>query len=253
MLRKELIDYLATLLETDKFKDYCVNGLQVEGKDEINRIVTGVSVSRRLFAEAIAKNADAVIVHHGLFWNGDADPFRLNGIMAARVRDLMTHDINLFGFHLPLDIHPTLGNNAQIAQKLGMEVMDRVDIEEWEKAGFVCQLSEPVARDVFLSKVDQELDAQAQLFPYGAGTVHRVLVLSGGSSKYYRVAVENDCDSFLGGDIHESVVRSAEEAGLNFVSGGHYNTEKWGIIALGDHLKEKFGLDVQWVDIPNPV
>ena len=140
MLRKELADYLATLLETDKFKDYCVNGLQVEGKDEINRIVTGVSVSRRLFAEAIAKNADAVIVHHGLFWKGDPDPFHLNGIMAARVRDLMTHDINLFGFHLPLDIHPTLGNNAQIAQKLGMEVMDRVDIEEWEKAAFVCQL-----------------------------------------------------------------------------------------------------------------
>ncbi len=253
MLRKELSEYLATLLETERFKDYCVNGIQVEGKDEINRIVTGVSVSRRLFAEAIANNADAVIVHHGLFWKGDPDPFHLNEVMAARVRDLMKHDINLYGYHLPLDTHPTLGNNAQIAQKLGMEVMDRVDIEDWEKAGFVCRLPEPVVRDAFLRKVDQELDTQAQLFPYGADQVHRVLVLSGGSSKYYRVALENDCDTFLGGDIHENVVRSVEEAGLNFVAGGHYNTEKCGIMALGDHLREKFGLDVEWVDVPNPV
>ena len=253
MKRQELDDYLADLLHVQQVKDYCVNGLQVEGREEINRIVTGVSVSRRLFREAIERNADAVIVHHGLFWKRDADPIHITGLRAARVRDLMVNDINLFGYHAPLDIHPTLGNNAQIAQKLGMKVVDRVDIEDWQEAGYICELPQPIDRNKFVQSVDQNLGAESMLFPFGSKEVRRVFICSGGSSVFYHLAKENNCDTFLGGDIKENVVRWVEEAGLNFVAGGHYNTEKWGIIALGDHLRDKLKLDVTWIDIPNPV
>jgi dinuclear metal center YbgI/SA1388 family protein len=253
MRRQELVDYLAHLLEVDKFRDYCVNGLQVEGREEIHRIVTGVSASRRLFAEAIKRKADAVIVHHGLFWKSDPDPFYLAGLQAARVRDLLINDISLLGYHLPLDSHPTLGNNAQIAKRLGMEVEKRVDVNDWPNAGYVCKLPEPVRRDVFVEKVDGKLDAEARVFPYGLDKVERVMVISGGSSDFYRLALGNQCDTFLGGDIREGVVRLLEEGQLNFVAAGHYNTEKWGIIALGNHLVEKLKLEVQWVDVPNPV
>jgi dinuclear metal center YbgI/SA1388 family protein len=253
MKRQELVEYLAGLLEVDGFKDYCVNGLQVEGREDIQRIVTGVSVSRRLFAEAIERKADAVIVHHGLFWNNDPSPFFLTGLRAARVRDLMAHDINLFGYHLPLDSHPKLGNNARIAMRLGMEVVNRVVIEEWRDAGYICELPVPVGQDDFRENVDELLGTKSMLFGFGPEKVHRVLVCSGGSSTFYNVAVDNGCDTFLGGEIKESIVRLVEEAGLNFMAAGHYNTEKWGIQALGDHLREKLGLDVDWVDIPNPV
>jgi dinuclear metal center YbgI/SA1388 family protein len=230
-----------------------VNGLQVEGKEDIQRIVTGVSVSRRLFAEAIQRKADAIIVHHGLFWKGDPVPSTLTGLVADRVRDLIKHDINLFGYHGPLDIHPVLGNNAQIAKKLGLHVVNRVRIEEWEGAGYVCENPKAVPREGFVESVNTNLDTEALLFGFGSETVHRVLVCSGGCSIYYYVAKENGCDTFFSGEIKESIVRLADEAGLNFIAAGHYNTEKWGIIALGDHLREKFGLDVDWVDIPNPV
>jgi dinuclear metal center YbgI/SA1388 family protein len=253
MKRQELEDYLASLLEVDGFKDYCVNGLQVEGREDIQRIVTGVSVSRRLFAEAVMRKADAVIVHHGLFWNSDPSPFYLTGLQAARVHDLMAHNINLFGYHLPLDSHPTLGNNARIAMRLGMDVVDRVTIEDWRDAGYICELPVAVSTADFRENVDELLGTEAMLFGFGAENVHRVFVCSGGSSGYYYVAIENNCDTFLGGEIKESMVRLVEEAGLNFVAAGHYNTEKWGIQALGDHLREKLGLDVDWIDIPNPV
>jgi dinuclear metal center YbgI/SA1388 family protein len=253
MKRQELIEYLANLLETNKFHDYCVNGLQVEGSDSIDRIITGVSISRRLIAEAVTRKAEAIIVHHGLFWKSDSNPMSLTGILADRVRDLMMNNINLLAYHLPLDSHPTLGNNAQIALRLGMEAKERVDIDDWIGGGLVCEPPEPISRAVFLKYIDGTLDSNARLFPFGPDVVKRVFVCSGGSSDFYRKALEYNCDTFLGGDIRESVVRLAEEAGLNFIAAGHYNTEKPGILALGDHLIEKLNLDVQWIDIPNPV
>jgi putative NIF3 family GTP cyclohydrolase 1 type 2 len=134
-----------------------------------------------------------------------------------------------------------------------MEVVDRVAIEDWEEAGYICELTDAVQRDVFVKLVDTELNTESMLFGFGSECVHRILICSGGSSAYYFVAKENNCDTFLGGEIKESIVRLVEESELNFVASGHYNTEKWGIIALGDHLREKFGLDVSWVDVPNPV
>jgi len=253
MKRQDLIDYLAELLRIDKFNDFCINGLQVEGKDNIDRIITGVTISRRLIAEAITQQTDAIIVHHGLFWKGDSNPLSLIGILAARVRDLMVNNINLLAYHLPLDSHPTLGNNAQIAERLGMEVKERVDIDDWIGGGLVCEQSEPVSREVFQKYIDGTLGSESRLFAFGTNFVKKVFVCSGGSSDFYRKALEHGCDTFLGGDIRESIVRLAEEAGLNFIAAGHYNTEKAGLIALGNHLIEKLNLDVHWIDIPNPV
>ena len=245
--RDKIVCYLNELLNITEFDDYCVNGLQVEGKKNIQKVILGVSASLRLFQQAVEKNADMVLVHHGVFWKSDPSPFALTGIFRERLALLLKNDINLLAYHLPLDAHPEFGNNAQIMKLLNITTIKPIDV------GFLGELNSKLNREKFLKIVNQKLDTESQFFPFGSSEVHRIMVMSGGSSNYYKLAIENNADTFIGGEIKENVVRELEEVGLNYINAGHYNTEKFGVQALRSVLAEKFNLSCDFIDVPNPV
>ncbi len=246
--RDELIGYMNDVLNIAEFhNDDSINGLQVEGKDEIERIVLGVSVSERLFKAAVEREADLILVHHGLFWRNAPTPYLLTGLFHRRVSLLIKHDINLAAYHLPLDAHPELGNNAQLLKRLSIEPIKPIEV------GYLGRLRNPLSLERWVKIINKELQTTAQVFAFGPAEVHRVLVISGSSSRFYQLALDNDVDTFLGGDMRENVVREIEEVGLNFIHAGHYNTEKFGIQALGEKIKHEFDVECDFIDIPNPV
>jgi len=245
--RDQIIQYIQQLLTPEVFEDYCVNGLQVQGKAEIKKIVLGVSVSERLFKQAVAARADMIIVHHGLFWKNAPNPMQISGALYHRLRILIQNEINLLGYHLPLDAHPEIGNNAQIVEKLGLNLEKPVDV------GFLANFTQPIPFDSFKKAVEQKLETSTFALNYGAKQVQKVLVISGGSSPGFMQAIEHGADTFLAGDIRENVVRTIEELGLNFINAGHYNTEKFGVQALGKRLEKQFSIDCEFIDIPNPI
>ena len=252
--RDELDGYLAELLDTASFDDYCVNGLQVEGRSEIRKVITGVSVSQGLFSEAISRKADAVIIHHGLFWKNSPHPMALTGVLRDRVKMLLDHDINLFGYHLPLDVHPELGNNALIARALEIDDPEFVPIEGSPiPMASVGELPSSMLFEDFIKHTDEILNTHGVGLSFGAREVKRVFILSGGGGGYFLGAYRSGADVMVTGTLREDGVRIAEELGLSLYAAGHYNSEKWGIRALGEHLKEKFNLDVDFIDVPNPI
>jgi len=245
--RNEIIRFINEFLSVSEFDDYCVNGLQVEGKSEINKIICGVSVSQRFFQQAIARQADMIIVHHGIFWKNDPSPFALTGFLKERLAMLLKNDINLLAYHLPLDAHPEIGNNAQILKRLGITPIQPVDV------GFLGELDSSIDITSFVKKVNSKLETNAQTFLYGPDEVQRVLVISGASAISYKLAIEYQADTFLGGDIRENIVRELEETGINYINAGHYNTERFGIQALCKVIAKQFSLACDYIDIPNPV
>ncbi|HHM23462.1 MAG TPA: Nif3-like dinuclear metal center hexameric protein, partial [Bacteroidetes bacterium] len=223
------------------------NGLQVEGKAQIRHLVSGVSVSERLFREAAARKADAVLVHHGFFWKSDPHPYVIRGIRKRRLKILLENDINLYAYHLPLDAHPEVGNNIEILRRLNIPPLEAVEV------GFIGYVNRYTELDDLVLKIADLFEAKPQVFAFGKTQVQKILVISGSSSPACEKAAELGIDTFLGGDIREEQVRVCEELGLNFIAAGHYNTEKFGVQALSQHLAEKFGLKTEFIDIPNPV
>ena len=245
--RNKIVSYLNELLGISDFDDYCVNGLQVEGKKNVRKIIFGVSVSKRLFQQAIERNADMIIVHHGIFWKSNPFPFFLVGIFRERLALLIKNDINLLGYHLPLDAHPEFGNNAQLMSLLNIEPVKSVEI------GLLGKLKEKMPRQAFIELVNEKVGTQAQIFPFGSNYVKRIYISSGGSSHHYKLAKENDADTFIGGDIKENIVRELEETAINYINAGHYNTETLGVKALTNIIAKKFDVDCEFVDVPNSV
>lgn len=245
--RNEIIQFINELLLPENFNDLCVNGLQVEGQLEINKIVIGVSVSERFIQKAIEAGANMIILHHGLLWKSDPHPLHITGILYRRLRLLIENGINLAGYHLPLDAHPEIGNNAQIIQRLGLQQLDAVDV------GFVGEYTHPIPFDEFHKRVDETLSTKSFVLPYGQPEVKRVLAISGGSSPAYKQALAVNADTFISGDIRENLVRNIEEVQLNYLNAGHYNTERFGIQTLGQKIREKFTIPCEFIDIPNPV
>ncbi len=249
-----LINNLAELLDTKSFQDYCVNGLQVEGRDEVQIVTTGVSASARLFEEAVSRKADAVIVHHGLFWKNTQHPLALTGALGRRVKLLHQNNISLLGYHLPLDGHAEFGNNAIIAKRLGLEGIDIVPITGTENPiAAVGSFSEPVDVSTVIENANSLHNANGLLLSFGPKMVQRVFILAGGGGSFYMDAVKHHADLMITGELKEDVVRYADELKLNLYAAGHYNSEKWGIIELGNFLSSEFGLNVDFVDVPNPV
>jgi len=245
--RDKILYFINDFLNVADFEDYCTNGLQVEGKQQIEKIVLGVSSSERLFVEAVNRNADMIIVHHGLFWKNDPLPFSLIGIVRNRLALLLKNDINLAGYHLPLDAHPEIGNNAQLIKLLNLEIILAADV------GFLCKLHSPTTFPSFVKLAEQKLDTKTMSFPFGNDQVSQVLVISGSGSSYYPMAIELGADTFITGDIRESQVRAIEEVSLNLIIAGHYNTEKLGVQALGRVLEQQFDVSCEFIDIPNPI
>lgn len=241
-----IIDFIDDYLSPSDFDDGCVNGLQVEGKHGINKIVLGVSSSQQLFQRAIEESADLIIVHHGLFWKKQP-LLSVTGILKQRLELLIKNDISLLGYHLPLDAHPKVGHNAEILSVLNLNQKEAVD------AGFVGEYETPMAFNSFENLVKEKICETPFVLPYGSNEVKRVLVISGGSSGDYGLAKEVGADTFICGDMRENFVREIEETGLNVINAGHYNTEVFGIRALGELLEKVFNVPCVFIDIPNPV
>jgi len=248
MKREELVSYLDGLLMPGKFRDYCPNGLQVEGSSEITRIVTGVTASQALLDAAVSCHADAILVHHGYFWKGEDG--RVTGIRRKRLATLLAHDINLLAYHLPLDAHPELGNNAQLAERLGWIPDDRFGEQDIAWLG---RLAEPCNLTALAARVATVLGREPMVIGDGARTIQRIAWCSGGAQGYFEQAIALGADAFVSGEISEQTVHLARESGVAYLAAGHHATERYGVQALAAHLARQFGIACEFVDLDNPV
>ena len=248
MKREELVEYLEGLLQPANFRDYCPNGLQVEGRAEIRRMVTGVTASQALQDAAVARGADALLVHHGYFWKGEDG--RVTGMRKKRLGTLLANDINLLAYHLPLDAHPELGNNAQLAASLGWLLEGRFG--EQNIAWFGC-LPETLAASALGEQLAQLLGRQPQMIGDSERPIQRIGWCSGGAQGYFEQAIALGLDAYVSGEISEQTVHLARESGVVYFAAGHHATERLGVQALASHLPERFGLECEFVDIDNPV
>ncbi len=249
--RDELSRYMADYLRIGDFEDLGPNGLQVCGKEEISKIVTGVSASVELFEEALRREADAVIVHHGIIWNFERPLYR--GSYKKRIKLLLENDLNLFAFHLPLDAHEGVGNNRVIADTLGLRNQQPFGRYKGFFIGFRGEFSEPLPAQKVFEAITRKINSGALIFPFGPEKIKTVGVISGGAQKEVQQAVGEELDLYLTGEVSEHIFHYVKEEGIHFVAAGHYATERFGIKALGDHLKNRFPVEVEFVDIPNPV
>ena len=248
MKREELTRYLDEILDAGRFRDYCPNGLQVEGRPEIRRLVAGVSASQALLDVAVARTADAILVHHGWFWRGEDG--RVTGIRKKRLQTLLQHDINLIAYHLPLDSHAQFGNNAQLARRLGWLPEGRFGEQE---IGWLGRVDPPQTVAMVAEQVAGVLQRQPLLVGDGERPVRRVAWCSGGAQGLFEEAIALDVDLYLSGEISEQTVHLARESGVAYLAAGHHASERYGAQALAEHLAEKFGLDCHFVDLDNPV
>ena len=243
-------NYLKNLLESTPIKDYCPNGLQVEGKKEIKRIVTGVTASLKLINAAIEHQADALLVHHGYFWKGEAYP--ITGIKYARIASLIKHDLNLFAYHLPLDIHPIFGNNVMLAETLGLEVSGELNTGTMPSYGILCQSDHRLSLAELGTTITQKLKRTPLIIQGTAKPINNIAICTGGAQDFIEFAHAAGADVYISGEISERTTHLAQELGISYIAAGHHATERYGIKALGNHLAEKFLLTHQFIDIDNP-
>lgn len=239
-------------LSPQLIKDYAPNGMQVEGKSEIKRIVTGVTASQALIDKAIELEADALLVHHGYFWKGEPEPIR--GMKGKRIRSLIKSDINLYGYHLPLDIHPELGNNAELARLLDIEVEGGLEGHPQSVALFG-RLKQAMTGADFANKINHVLNREPlHISPDNAEKmIETVGWCTGGGQDFIELAAQHGLDAFISGEISERTTYTARELDIHYFSAGHHATERYGIKALGEWLAQEHGLDVTFIDIDNPV
>lgn len=242
-----MVSYTQMLLDAGRFKDYGPNGLQVEGRPSIRKLVTGVTASLALIEAAVAEGADAILVHHGLFWRGQDG--RVTGWMRQRLGRLLAHDINLIAYHLPLDAHPELGNNAQWGQKLGLAADARFGDQD---LGFLGAAPEGLTLDGLACRVRTALDREPVVLPGDGRPLRRVAWCSGGAQGYFEQAIGAGADVFLTGEVSEPQAHYARETGVAFLACGHHASERYGVQALGTHLSERFDLTHVFIDVPNP-
>ncbi|MDE1514559.1 Nif3-like dinuclear metal center hexameric protein [Vibrio sp. dsl-7] len=239
-------------LSPQLIKDYCPNGLQIEGKTQVQRIVTGVTASLALIEAAIENNADALLVHHGYFWKNEPEAIR--GMKGRRIRTLIQNDLNLYAYHLPLDIHPQLGNNAQLAQRLGICVEGGLEGHPQSVAMFG-RLASPLTAQQLAQRIEQTLNrAPLHIAPEQADKlIETIGWCTGGGQDYIELAASCGLDAFISGEISERTTYAAREQSIHYFSAGHHATERYGIKALGEWLAQHHGFDVTFIDIDNPV
>lgn len=246
----ELVAAANALLEPENFQDYCPNGLQVEGKLQVKRLVSGVTASQRLLDAAVAREADAIFVHHGYFWRGE-EPV-LTGMKGRRIRTLIQNDISLLAYHLPLDAHPTLGNNAQLAAKLGLQVRGGLQPGSAHPVGNHGELPGQQSAQAFAAHVAAVLGRDVLLEAAGERPVKRVAWCTGGAQGYLAQAAALGVDCYLTGEVSEQTIHEARELGIHFIAAGHHATERYGAGAVAGHLAERFGIEHEFIDIDNP-
>lgn len=244
--RESILAVLNEWLQPENFQDYCPNGLQVEGKSEINTIVTGVTASRDLIEAAIAANADMLIVHHGYFWKGEDQ--RIRGMKRERLKRLLDNDINLVAYHLPLDDHPEYGNNRQLADILGIENPRPLNGLVWEG-----ELPEAMSPEKFSLHIARALHREPLKVGAGKAEIKRVGWCTGAAQGFINAAIDADLDAYLSGEISEPTTHTARECGIHYYAAGHHATERYGVKALGEALEKEFGVKHRFIDCDNPV
>lgn len=247
----EVVAYTNELLDAAHFDDYCPNGLQVAGADDIHCLVSGVTASQALLEAARQKQADAILVHHGYFWKGE-DPC-VTGMKKRRLQFLLAHDISLLAYHLPLDAHAELGNNAQLAEVLGLELEGRFARAGAAAIGMYGRLSQPMSAAAFADHVAERLQRQPLHVPGRATQISRVGWCTGAAQRYLIDAGQLGLDAYISGEVSEQTVHEARETGIHYFAAGHHATERYGARALGEHLAQTFNLSHYFIDIDNPV
>ena len=248
----ELVATINATLTPDRFKDYCPNGLQIQGRSEVNKIVTGVTASMELLEAAKAQNADAILVHHGYFWRGEAS--EIVGIKQKRIKFLLENDINLIAYHLPLDAHTEFGNNAQLARVLNLK------LESWSGEGNMVAIGSLITNKTladFVKSIETALQRKPQVICNMGGdltqSVKRVAWCTGAAQGCMEIAIANNVDVFISGEISEQTVHLARESNTSYIAAGHHATERYGVQALGQYLAHNFGLEHVFIDCDNPV
>ncbi|MDP2715983.1 MAG: Nif3-like dinuclear metal center hexameric protein [Rheinheimera sp.] len=250
MDRDQLVKFLNTELQSEKIRDYCPNGLQVEGKARIARVVTGVTASQALLDAAVAVNADAILVHHGYFWKNETAP--VTGIKKKRLQTLLRHDINLLAYHLPLDVHPVLGNNAQLGRLLKAQHITAVAAVEPIGVLMQGELTQAVPVQQIAAGLEQVLGRQVLLHAAGSHDVSKLAWCTGGGQGYIEQAAAAGAQLFISGEVSEQTIHLSRELGIHFIAAGHHATERYGVKALGEFISQQLGLEVQFIDIDNP-
>jgi dinuclear metal center YbgI/SA1388 family protein len=248
--RSELLRAFDALLEPARFKDYGPNGLQVEGKARIGKIVSGVTASRALIEAAIAARADAVFVHHGLFWRGQAGT--VTGWMKQRLALLLAHDINLFAYHLPLDAHPELGNNAQLGLQLGLTATGRFGEQDLGFIGGRSGGGEFADAETLARHVKNVLNRSVTQINRAGAAIKSIAWCTGGAQGYFEAAIAAGADAFITGEISEPQAHYARETGVAFIACGHHASERYGAPAVAGHIAARFGLAHEFIEIDNP-
>jgi dinuclear metal center YbgI/SA1388 family protein len=246
----QLLAFLNELLQPERVRDFCPNGMQVEGTKQIKQLVTGVTASQDLIDEAIRLKTDAILVHHGYFWKGE-DPC-IKGMKKQRLGALMANNINLYAYHLPLDIHPTLGNNAQLAKLLGIRVEKGLEVGNAASVAMRGNFETPLDPTQLSRMIEMKLGRKPLHEASSTKQIKSVAWCTGGGQSYIEMAAEQGIDAYITGEVSEQTIHVAREMGIHFYAAGHHATERYGAKALGEYIAQELDLAVQFVDIPNP-
>lgn len=247
----ELVRYIDRYLRINDFKDYCPNGLQVEGREQITKLATGVTASLACIEAALDWGADALLVHHGYFWKGEAS--QITGIKKNRLQRLLQEEMSLLAYHLPLDAHPLVGNNAQLGHKLGIQKQELLYRHIKNSLGNIGSLPESVTIETLSERCALELQRQPTVIAAGPAQIQRVAWCTGAAQNMIDAAVIAQADVYISGEISEQTVHIARESGIHYISAGHHATERYGVQALGNHLRDEFAFEHCFFDIDNPV
>jgi dinuclear metal center YbgI/SA1388 family protein len=247
----ELIGFIDNYLDIGDIDDASPKGLQVEGGEEVTKIVSGVSACAELFKEAAARRANVVMVHHGMFW--DTDPKIVRGSLKQRLKILLDNDISLLGYHLALDRHPEVGNNIQIVERLDLVEPEPFADYNGKTISFIAKTKDPVPVADFIEMIADRINPDLRHYSFGPDKINSVAILSGGAPRHVREAVDRGADLYLTGEDTESIYHLSKEEGIHYVAAGHHATERFGVIALGELLERKFDIEVEFVDVPNPI
>ena len=245
-----LVEEAQRYLNAARISDYCPNGLQIEGRPQVRRIVSGVTASQALVDAAVEAEADVLLVHHGYFWKGE-NPC-ITGMKQRRLKTLLSNDISLLAYHLPLDLHPEVGNNVQLAAQLDITVEGPLDPDDPRTVGLLGSLREPMSPRDFARRVQQVLGREPLLVE-GPEVVRRIGWCTGGGQGYIDQAIAAGVDLYLTGEASEQTFHSARENGISFIAAGHHATERYGVQALGDYLARRFAIEHLFIDCPNPI
>lgn len=247
----EIIQWCDETLKSPEFKDYAPNGLQIEGKAEVKKILCAVTASQTAIEAAIESGADMLLVHHGYFWKGEAYP--ITGMRGKRIKALIQQDISLVGYHLPLDSHPTLGNNAAIADLLELQNLEQLDPTERHPIGNIGYLKQAMSPEAFKNYVSERLGFDAIHLPANKTSIYKVGFCTGGAQDYISKAASQDCDAYISGEVSERTFYEARELDVHYYACGHHATEKYGVQRLAKAISEQFNIEYIYFELNNPI